>query len=309
MRFASSNGLSIDNRGLAAPEGNTNGRNVFRGIYRGAAAGTLRVEAQSAEPGPQQTELQVAAGQEAGFELPYRVQGVEGEQLRLRVALDGGALYDNAIPVQRITTSRVWVTQQPVYEELVGDAGPGMASQGVIMWGHDLIDYEMATYCMKYAQPFVLEDSYRNAARRNLRYIMNGSFLPKNIFRSQEYADKYGLKFILQGNTRAHAEGSPLEGDSGWLFDPANQEVFLSEIREYLQGPYGKYVWAVMTADEQQLTAGLRASKGPYNTWTGGQGCARAFGLEYGLPMPEDKDPFRWIAYRRWLNAVDFERI
>jgi hypothetical protein len=311
LRFPAPSGIAIASRGLAAPEGNANGRNVFTGSYRAPAAGTLCVEAASSLLPRLETRLAATAGQEVLFELPYRVQGAEGEQLRLQVTFADTTLYATTLPVSRLTASRVWITENPLYKELLGDSGPGLAAQGAIMWAHELVGYEMATFCLKYAQPYVLEEYYRNAARRNLRYIMNGDLLPKNTFSARDYADTYGLKFVLLGNTRAHAADRPIEGDYGWLFDPANQEVFLREIRDYLAGPYGKYVWAVMTADEfqeWQLTSGLRLrQKGPYPYLDEVDREVRErFGFgKFGLPTSlEDKDPCRWIAYRRWLNAA-----
>lgn len=317
-RFPAMNGLTITSRGLSAPEGNSNQRNVFSGTYQASASGTLTVSAQSSamKTGSQQT-FPVTAGKLLAFELPYKVAGADDEQLQLRVMLGKSTLYARTVPVTRLTVARVWQTDKPLYRELWSKEGPGMAAKGVLMWGHDVIDYEQGIYCLKYAEPFVLADSYRNAAQHNLRYIMNGSYLPENVCRAREYADKYGLKFILQGNTRAHAEGKPLEDTLSWVIDPANQDVFIKEITDYLQGPYGKYVWAVMTADELQewqLGMGLRLrQKGPYPYMDQVDREVREqFGDgKYGLPTsPEDKDAFRWIAYRRWYNArmMEFQK-
>ena len=310
-RFPSADGLTLDSRGLAAPEGNANQRNVFAGSYRATAAGKLTVSVKStARKTTAAQTLPLTAGGIVSFEVPYQVAGVGGEQLQFKVALGGQTLYAQTVPVVRLTQARVWQTARPLYQELWGKGGPGLGSQGVIMWCHELIDYEMGVYCLKYAQPYVVEEYYANAARRNLRYIMNGDLLPKNTFRAREYADKYGLKFILLGNSRAHGEGVPLDGDQSWLIDPANQAAFVQEIKDYLQGPYGKYVWAVMTADELQewqLIMGLKLrAAGPYPYMDQVDTEVREqFGAgRYGLPTsPDDKDPFRWIAYRRWYNA------
>jgi hypothetical protein len=46
-RFPATNGLTLDNRGLAAPEGNANQRNTFTGSFRATAAGKLTVSVKS----------------------------------------------------------------------------------------------------------------------------------------------------------------------------------------------------------------------------------------------------------------------
>ena len=200
IRFPSVSGLTLTNRGLAAPEGNTNHRNVFAGRYRATAAGALTIQVRStALNTAAEQSVPLTAGEVAGFELPYQVAGEEGELLHLRVTLGNVPLYAKVLPVTRVTVPRVWQTAKPVYRELWGNDGPGMGAKGVIMWSHDIIDYEESVYCLKYAQPFVLEESYANAARRSFRYIMNGDLLPRNTFRARDYADKYGLKFILLG--------------------------------------------------------------------------------------------------------------
>lgn len=316
--FPATNGLIITGLGLAAPEGNANERNVFSGSLKAPATGKLTASVRSTARKAVVTKtIPAAAGATLAFDVPYQVAGVEGEQLQFSVSLGSQKLYAQTAPMIRLTQARVWQTTKPVYRELWGKTGPGLGSQGVIMWGHDLIDYEMGVYCLKYAQPWTLEASYANAARRNLRYIMNADLLPKNTFRAHDYADKYGLKFILQGNVRAHAEGVPLDGDRGWLIDPANQAVFIQQIKDYLQGPYGKYVWAVMTADELQewqLPVGLKLrASGPYPYMDQVDREVREqFGAgKYGLPTSlQDKNPFRWIAYRRWYNArmMDFQQ-
>lgn len=310
-RFNAANGLVVTTRGLAAPEGNANQRNVLAGTLQATGAGrlTASVNSTARAAGATQT-VPVTTGATVAFEVPYQVAGAEGEQLQFAVALDGRKLYAQTVPVRRVTQARVWQTERPVYQELWGKTGPGLGSRGVIMWAHAIVDYEMGVYCLKYAEPWVLEDQYATAARHNLRFIMNADLLPRNTFRARDYADKYGLKFVLMGNTRAHGEGVPLDGDHGWLIDPANQAVFIQQITDYLQGPYGKYVWAVMTADELQewqLTLGLQMrAKGPY-PYLDQVDCEvrEQYGAgKYGLPAsPQDKDPFRWIAYRRWYNA------
>ncbi|MFP3904937.1 MAG: hypothetical protein ACLFWB_11900, partial [Armatimonadota bacterium] len=249
-------------------------------------------------------------GRIVNFSVPYIVGGKDDEMVRVRIAADGQTLYKNTIPVVKTEFPKVWQTEDPLYEELLGDKGPGMAAEGVITWAHDIVDYRYPPFCVKYAQPYVLHEKYRRAGEYNLHYLENGTMLGRDNFNAREYCKKYGVKTIYMPGTRAHAEGKPLdESGHSYIIDYENQEAFLQRIRDYLP-QWQEYMWAVSTGDEimeHDLNAGLKFhyDEDPYPFMQQvDREVKEEFGYgEFGIPESlNDKNPFRWIAYRRWYN-------
>ena len=312
--FSSDNGLVINSRGLCSRKGNADGSNALSGSYRGEAGQRLLVQIEaSTEAGATaqvRREFATSDAGEASFAVPYTVAGEEGEKVAFGISVGERVLYENSVPVIRDEFPLVWETKDPLYQELWGEEGPGMGARGVIMWAHDVVNYRFGPFCLKHAQPYVLSEVYANAGRRNLRYIATADWLDRDLFGFRKYSAQHGLKLICQGNTRAKAEGKPAdEGNVAYVIDYENQEVFLQQLKDSLTR-WRPYFWAVMTADELQehdLIRGLKLhyQNGPYPFMEQVDREVKAeFGYgKWGIPESlEDKNPFRWIAYRRWYN-------
>ncbi len=315
MMFASDAGLVVASRGIVARKGNAADLNVLRGSYSPAADAplTLKVTATAGQTETFSDTATVAAtgGAETEFALPYVVKGLEGEVVSFEISTGDGVLYAATVPVMKTEYPRAWQTPDPLYAELMGDGGPGMGAEGVLYWSHEIVTYEMAPFCLKHAQPFVLEDMYRNAAERKMWYFDGGTMIGGDNFKAREYCRKHGAKTIYMGSHRAHAEGKPVDGSgTAYLADPENQAVYLQRIREYLP-QWREYIWGFSTGDEVQdheITLGLEfhyGEGGPYPFMEQVDAEVREkYGYgKWGIPESlTDKNPFRWIAYRRWYN-------
>ncbi len=317
MRFPSDNNLRIETRGFASRKGNADQSNVFSGVMQTKKADSLEVAVTSSAKGKSTTLSAKRTFKGDGktplrFAVPYTVSGSEGETVSFCVKSDGKVLYQNTVDATDVVAAVVWQTADPLYKELFGKNGPGIAAKGTLMWSHRLVSSSVVpTICIKHAQPYELGKVYSNAAKRRLRYFnQSGKFMNKNLFRFKDYADQLGLKFILFGNRRAKASGKPSNSNGySYLIDPENQEVYIQQARKLLK-QYKQYIWAFSTGDEVQehdLTQGLRFhyKNGPYPFMKRvDREVKKEFGYgKFGIPTSlEDKNPFRWIAYRRWYN-------
>ncbi|MBT7303985.1 MAG: hypothetical protein HN849_30915, partial [Victivallales bacterium] len=316
MVFPSTTGLSVTSRGLVARAGNADQSNALRGAVTATAAGKLTVRAVNRvgrkTTGEAQRSFALAAGKRAQLELPYRVRGDGDETVTFTVDVDGRQLYRSVVPVIQTDFPKTWITADPLYRELFGTKGPGMAAEGTIMWGHGIVAYRFGAFCLKYAQPYVLGAIYRNAAEHKLHYISNSlRYITEDLFQFKTYAGRLPLSMVYMGSTRSKTEGKPAEKSGvAYMGDPDNQEVYLRNIRQGLS-KHGKWIWAFMVADELQehdLTRGLRfhyGEQGPYPMMARIDATVKKdFGFgTFGIPTSlKDTNPYRWIAYRRWYN-------
>ncbi len=311
--FPSASSLRVASRGLVARQGNSRQANAVSGSYTAANNAELRVAAVVRKDQKEifgDSEIwQAPAGQRIEFLLPYIVTG-DNQVVTFRIWADEELLYENDLPAIETEFARVWQTDDPLYAELMGDAGPGMAAHGVLYWGHDLVNYRLGPVCLKYAPPYVLEESYRNAARRKLRYLDGGSYIGADNFEARHYSKKHGVQFVFRGSLRSGAEGKPRDkGNFTYVIDYENQEVYLDGLEQYVTR-WPDYIWGVMTGDEfheKDMPRGLRFhyDDDPYPFMRQvDKEVKEEFGYDkWGIPTSlADKNPFRWIAYRRWYN-------
>ena len=118
------------------------------------------------------------------------------------------------------------------------------------------------------------------------------------------------MKFIYSVGHRAGTDHAPRE-DNGYTYvlDYDNQAVFFQQIRDYLSA-WGEHAWGVTAGDEfqdHQIPLGLKFhyDDDPYPFMEQVDREVRnEFGYgKFGIPQSmDDRNPFRWIAYRRWYN-------
>ncbi len=315
MLFPHEDGLRVTSRGMVARAGNADQSNTF--VAEMADVPLTASVAVRAAGGESFADSASAAAGET-LELPYVVTGEAGETVAFTVTDGGAALYEATIPVVQTEFPKVWVTERPVFEELLGDEGPGMAAQGVIYWAHDLNGSSIAPVVLKHAQPWTVRGAYELAAEHNLYYLDGGTLLGRDPFETRRFAEELGVKIIAMGSQRAGTETTP-RGDNNYAYviDYANQEVYLQRLGDYVR-EWREYVWGTSTADEfqdHQLTLGLKLhyDGDPYPFMEQVDREVREeFGYgQFGIPESlEDRNPFRWIAYRRWYNDrfVDFQQ-
>ncbi|MCK5805076.1 MAG: hypothetical protein KAI66_19740, partial [Lentisphaeria bacterium] len=316
MRFPSESSLVVTSRGLVARAGNADQANALCGMFASTATGKLTARAMTRSGGAvvsgAECSLPLIAGKPCSFRLPYRVRGDHGETVTFTVDVEGRQLYRSVVPVIQTDFPKTWLTADPLYHELFGSKGAGLAAEGVIMWGHDIVSYRFGAFCLKYAQPYVLGAVYRNAAEHKLHYISNSlRYITEDLFQFKTHAKKLPLSMIYMGSSRSKTEGKPAEKNGvSYMGDPDNQAVYLRTIRKTLS-EHKEWIWGFMVADELQehdLTRGLRfhyGEQGPYPMMARVDAeVKREFGFgKFGIPTSlKDANPYRWMAYRRWYN-------
>ncbi len=300
-------GLRVTSRGMAARAGNASQANVLVAQMPDAPLkASVSVSAAGGESFADSTSA--AAGET--LQLPYVVSGEEGETVECAIASGDATLYEATLPVIQTEFPKVWQTAEPVFEELQGDDGPGMAAEGALFWAHDLNGGKIAPVVLKHAQAWTLSGAYQQAAERNLHYIDGGTLMGRNPFHTREFADELGVKVIYSVGHRAGTEDAPRnESRHTYVIDYDNQEVFFQRIRDYLTD-WGEHVWGVTAGDEfqdHQIPLGLKFhyDEDPYPFMEQVDAEVRQeFGYgKYGIPESlDDRNPFRWVAYRRWYN-------
>ncbi len=305
--FPHEQGLRVMSRGMTARAGNAAQANAFVAEMPGAPISATASVSRAGETSFTQT-ASAAAGET--LRLPYVVTGDAGETIAFSITSNGQALYEATVPVVQTEFPKVWVTEEPLFEELLGEDGPGMAAEGVIYWSHDLVGYEIAPVALKHAQPWTLRGAYELAAAHKLHYLDSGTLLGSDPFQTRRFAEELGVKIIAMGSQRAGTEDTPrADNNYAYVLDYANQEVYLQRLGDYVR-EWRPYVWGTSTADEfqdHQLTLGLKFhyDGDPYPFMEQVDREVREeFGYgQFGIPESlEDRNPFRWIAYRRWYN-------
>ena len=156
MYFPHEDGLRVTSRGMAARRGNPSQANTFTAEMPDAPL-TASVSVSAAGDESYSDSVSVEAGE--AIELPYVIAGESGETVAFEMARGEKTLYKSIIPVVQTEFPKVWVTENPVYEDLLGDEGPGMAGKGVIYWAQELNGGKIAPVVLKHAQAW-------DAARR-----------------------------------------------------------------------------------------------------------------------------------------------
>ena len=179
MYFPHEDGLRVTSRGVAARRGNPSQANTFSAempdapltasVSVNAAGGESYADSVSVEPGEK-------------LELPYVVAGDDGETVAFDITSGAKVLYSSTIPVVQTEFPKAWVTDDPVYQDLLGDEGPGMAGEGVIYWAQELNGGKIAPVVLKHAQAWTLRGSYEQAVEHKLRYFDGGTLMGPRSF-------------------------------------------------------------------------------------------------------------------------------
>jgi hypothetical protein len=302
-------------RGWASPKGDVLARNVFR-LALSNLSQSPRDAVLEAAGASKQVRLEPAGTLNA--EVPYNVPK-DFEFIPFRVRVGDSAVYQQRVAVQPDNFPRVWKMDNPLFEGLLSNNPPGFRKDGAMFWSHDLNRFDL--------WPFGIQHGRAWSADATMAMMKDVGFLPLgNAFMfSPPSTDLGGLarannhKAILMGNVRAKAEGVPaLEQNAReipFALDPANFAVYLDGIEAALR-EHQDITWGCFFADEFQE----HQTKVGIEMW-------ERFGTDYaylaevneivrekygfgtyGLPDSfEDKNPYRWIAYRRWLNDRTIE--
>ncbi|MDI6827383.1 MAG: hypothetical protein QME62_02735 [Armatimonadota bacterium] len=221
---------------------------------------------------------------------------------------------------------RLLRTREPLFKELLSDSPGGYT---VIAWTHNLnkknLPPEMAAKFTDEEWKQEQLEMFREAGENGLYYYG----LPGYSEVAEEMYRRFGVKFDVaceMSNVRGAAIKAGAEilnpkkhvstsvDPSVSLVDPAYINAAVEYLKEQAEKFKGKpYVFAYMGKDEPSINF----PEGPMSEWGPfARSCAedvlKNFGFgKYAMPAPGDPDyladkanqPFRWIAFNRWMAA------
>lgn len=234
--------------------------------------------------------------------IPYR-RPKNSIALNMRV-------YDKSAPDKKIYENRFTLisadeskplagrTLKPLYKELLGDEAPGLASRGSLTWVHGLVEMFM--------RPFALQYGFRYSVSEMNRMFVDDKFIvivPSAVIFNENFYYKNGIKEGMKFAVY------PLQRKTPFLLDPAIQGKYLEDIRKL--APYKDHIAALYWGDEMNEAIEKNAlalfgdKKNPSEFMRMADAEVRekyGFG-KYGIPESAgDDNPFRWIAFRAWIN-------
>lgn len=292
--------LTILSRGGTAAAYNDRGLNVFEVRAEAPADRDLQVrltvgtedEAVATRP------FTVAAGQTEELALSYEVPIAEQTVLSFSAAVDGREVYATqvrALPAES-PEPRTWVVEDPLFAELLGDEPPGWAADGALMWTHLFNARVLRETAARFGVRYVFEEAFRIHAENSL-IPLGGSATGER----GEYYEKYGIKYLSYLREPR---------DLPWRLSPDAQEGLVESI-EALVGEPHPYLWGVFAGDEVEESAlgqGMDLMADPPEGYefiheANRDVMERFGGGRWGIPEGRnDRNPYRNIAYYRWLN-------
>ena len=219
----------------------------------------------------------------------------------------------DAVPVPLGKEFRSWVVPDPLYEELLTDEPPGLRSQGSIIWQH-ILDVPVGRAAgVRFATRYVSDDVYRDHARAGLHLVASRPGKTDDL----EAAKRWKLTMIPVGPIPRSTWEVPVEklqsSDVGWLLDPRAIEFYLAGVEGFFTDPNASMMWAIFAGDEHDEVAVrngpdlmAKAVNYAYIKEADAEVKREFGGGKWGIPKgikEQDPNPYKWIAFRRWVNA------
>lgn len=252
----------------------------------------------------------LTTGGRATIELPYKMSGSANETFLLTVSRDGRTEFKASHPSMAIPQSpRVWQLRDPLFEELLSNTPPAEQKNGAIYWFHSGIDSQLNPFAKEYGLNFSLDGAYKELVDARFMPIMQTVPLKSELFARMEAQHPY--KVLFQPDYRGSRDkGVPQTGGLPYVLDPRSKDAYFSDLRQGI-ALARKHIWAIYTQDEiteKAIKEGVEffskmKDSYPYIREVDEQ-VRNEFGYgKYGIPLsPADENPFRWIAYHKWVN-------
>ncbi len=295
--------IEVSTRGWLTLDGNNAGENVFRARVTnpGTQAADVVARVTRQEPGKPEviTRRRAAVPPEGSVELSvgYDVTDEDKQRVVFEVLTGEDVLYRNVYPAQKSRFPRVFEVTDPLYKELLSSQPYGLARDGVIFWSFGRDMGKMRLFAQQYGLRYLYQEMLDLYARHKLLVLDNSYTLTTDYYGMPEEHRKRGTRGLLSPK----APGEPA--------DPANAKTYLDDVRDTLTD-HRDLIWGIYAGDEAQERQCARIPK----RWTDNvddddwikqadRTVRERYGFgKYGLPKSDDKDPFRWIAFHRWLN-------
>lgn len=201
------------------------------------------------------------------------------------------------------TTPRVWQIPDPLYKQLLGKDMPASKYKGVLMWAHNTTNVPMLRQtAQRFGLRYVLSEMFNQAGQEQFR-LFGGP--PSANSEGGELYKKAGVKFVYM-----LGRGDP------WVIDPQAVEKSLQDLDAILTS-HGQDMWAISASDEvvhRARVEGADLMENPpkdyaYIRQADEEVRAQFGGGKWGIPHGQtDPNPYRWIAFNKWLVVKFHER-
>ena len=198
--------------------------------------------------------------------------------------------------------------ENPLFEALLGDVpGPGC----ILFYGYNDLNENIVyrPYAKKFGHRYVLREERKDLRSRRWVFMTNG--WPRGGVGSYPT-----MRMILRpGMTEGVTLPPPMIGGGPWIMHPAYMDAYVraatrlaeQSLDESPTNTWGN-TWGLWAGDEVFEAAGIRVvpeDKRDEAVVAADREVRERFGFgKYGMPYSEeDPDPFKRIAYRRWVNA------
>jgi len=221
------------------------------------------------------------------------------------------AITAHAAPVSNapVPAPRVWQISNPLYQQLFTDGKPIRSRDGVLMWGDNLtITDVMRQTARRFGARFSLQEMHQQAAQYQMRIFGMPQWFPEpaGLTPQQSAAwKKADVKFTYM-----------LRGTDPWVVDPNVIDDGLKQLDQILTTD-PDHIWAVTASDESDQktrTQGAAMMADPPADYPFLQQADEEVrtqfgGGKWGIPHGvNDKNPYRWIAFNKWINEKLHER-
>lgn len=244
-------------------------------------------------------------------EIPYSPSGKLTETFAFTITSGRKTVFGATHPSQAIPQKpRVWRTEDPLFTELLSENPPGLQKSGTIYWFHSGNAGELRPFAKEYGLRYSLDEAFRELADNKLMPIVMTQQLRNPDWLGM--AEKHGVKVLFEPDyRRSHEKGVPVMDGLPYILDPRSREVYLEDLRAGLEAGR-KFIWGIYTYDELTDYASAQGVRFfseqkdsyPFIREADAEVKARFGYGKYGIPeSPTDENPFRWIAYHKWVNS------
>jgi hypothetical protein len=256
------------------------------------------------------TDVTVASSETAPVSLSYKPTAkTTAFEVEVIDVSQSRTVYHNQFEQQSITPKtplRVWQVEKPLYKELWSDEPSGLVKEGSMFWAHGRDFVSMRQLASQYGMRYVYEEYYPLLAQHKLWSFVIGQTFASKSYNTEYYDRKYGVKEVLLADPRGGT--TPTEGGAPFFLDPESVKYYMEKtLTEIKKG--GDIFWAVSYGDEiyeinekrgVEMFANMKDYKYIQQV---DQAIRETCGGQYGMPQSlNDKNPYRWIAYRKWMN-------
>ncbi|MDD2477010.1 MAG: sugar-binding protein, partial [Dysgonamonadaceae bacterium] len=213
-------------------------------------------------------------------------------------------------------STKTWNIEDPLYSELFTNESLPLGKEGALSWMH-LGNYgKMRTIAKQYGLSYRYEDAFKYFAENKLRAFTNPFRDPKVYPADLQVplSKKYGMGNVVFADARLYSKDKipfGLNNTQPWPVDPVAISAANQAIKESLEN-HRDIVWGGALGDETERRI-FKIGIELFNKYTeedypyihqADREIKKQYGHDkYGIPLDEhDQNPFRWIAYRRWVN-------